>query len=130
MVDPNKSKLPAEPEADARQRQAAIELAATTKLLSKIGWGVLALMIVAVVVFWLGWVRAPDPATICAHKVDLVFNTVGADQREGAEALVGQLEITCVEAAKRKIQMRGKLVYADYAKCVMAASALSQAERC
>ena len=118
-----------EPEADARQREAAAELATTVRLLSKIGWGALAVIVLAVFVFWFTKVRAPDPATICAHKVELVLEA-GADQRGGAEALVGQLEAKCVDAAKRKIQMRGKLVYAEYAKCVMAATALSDAERC
>ncbi len=119
-----------EPDLDARQRQAAEELAATTRVVAKIAWGLLALAVVASIVFWFGWVRAPSPQEICAHKVELVFATVGEDQREGAEALAAQLEVQCVEAAKQKIQMRGKLVYAKYAKCVMAATSLDEAERC
>ena len=44
--------------------------------------------------------------------------------------MIGQLELKCVSAAERKIQLRGKLVYAKYAKCVMAAGSLMDAERC
>lgn len=119
-----------EPDLDARQREAAEELAATTRIVAKIGLGLFALMLVGIFVFWLGWVRAPSPHEICQHKVDLVFSTVGEEQREGAEALAGQLEVKCVEAAQTKIRMRGKLVYAKFAKCVMAAKTLDEAERC
>ncbi len=125
-----KPDLEGEQDLEARQREAAEELAATKKIMVKVALGLVGLVVVAIVVFWFGWVRAPSPQVICQHKVELVFATVGEDQREGAEALVGQLEVQCVEAAKKKIQMRGKLVYAEYAKCVMAATTLDEAERC
>lgn len=99
-------------------------------VLRKVVLGVLVLCVVAVIVFWLGWVRAPSPEQICKHKIELVIETVGEDQTEGAEALIGQLEAKCVAAAERKILLRGKLVYAEYAKCVMAAGSLMDAERC
>jgi hypothetical protein len=105
-------------------------MAGTRAVIRKVGLAVLAVVCVGVVVFWLGWVRAPSPEQICKHKVELVLATVGEDQREGAEVLISQLELKCVTAAKRKIQLRGKLVYADYAKCVMRAESLMEAERC
>jgi hypothetical protein len=94
---------------------------------SRIG---LALVVVAVIVFWLGWVRAPSPAQVCKHKIALVEATVGEDQTDGAQALVGQLEAKCIIAAERKIRLRGKLVWAEYAKCVTRATTLSDAEGC
>lgn len=99
-------------------------------VLSKVGIGVLVLSVISVLVFWLGWVRAPSPEQICKHKIELVIATVGEDQTEGADALIGQLEGKCVTAAERKILLRGKIVYAEYAKCVMAATTLMDAERC
>lgn len=105
-------------------------MAGTRKVLTRVSLAVLVLAVVSVFVFWLGWVRAPSPEEICRHKIELVIMTVGEDQTEGAEALIGQLEAKCVEAAERKIQLRGKLVYADYAKCVIAAQTLTDAERC
>jgi hypothetical protein len=119
-----------EPELDRRQREAAEELEASKKVVAKVLWAMVAAVLVAIVVFWFGWVRAPSPEAICQHKVNLVFATVGEDQRDGAEALVSQLEIKCVEGARKKILMRGKLVYADYAKCVMAATTLDEYEHC
>lgn len=115
---------------DERQRKAAEELERSKKVVAKIGWIVVAILAMATVVFWFGWVRAPSPEQICQHKVELVFATVGDEQREGAEALVSQLELKCVEAAQTEIRMRGKLVYAKYAKCVMAATTLDEAEGC
>ena len=88
------------------------------------------LVVVAIFVFWYGWVRAPSPEEICAHKSQLVIETAPPEQREGAEALVAQLEVKCIQAAQRKIKLRGKLVYAKYAKCVMAATTLTEFERC
>jgi hypothetical protein len=105
-------------------------MAGTRAVLRKVGIAVLVLSVVSVLVFWLGWVRAPSPEQICKHKIELVIATVGEDQTEGADALIGQLEAKCVEAAERKILLRGKIVYADYAKCVMAAGSLMDAERC
>ncbi|NVB38441.1 hypothetical protein G6O69_11415 [Pseudenhygromyxa sp. WMMC2535] len=92
--------------------------------------GVVGLLSLAIFVFWLGWVRAPSPQELCAHKVQLVLDTASPEQSEGADALIMRLEISCVESVKRKIQLRGKLVYADYAKCVMTAQTLMDAERC
>ena len=61
---------------------------------------------------------------------DLELIDAGQAQAEGAGALVGQLEAKCITKLERKIQMRGKIVYAEYAKCVTAATTLSDAERC
>ncbi|PRP98814.1 hypothetical protein ENSA7_64460 [Enhygromyxa salina] len=99
-------------------------------VIRKVSVILLGLMIVGVFVFWFGWVHAPTPEQVCQHKIQLVHETVGEDQTDGAEALVGQLEANCVIAANRKIQLRGKLVWAEYAKCVTAATTLADAERC
>jgi hypothetical protein len=105
-------------------------MAGTRAVLRKVVLGMLVFSVVAVFVFWLGWVRAPSPEQVCKHKIELVIATVGEDQTEGADALIGQLEGKCVEAADRKILLRGKLVWAEYAKCVTAAESLMDAERC
>lgn len=99
-------------------------------LMGKAAFASVILVVIAVVVFWFGWVRAPGPTEVCKHKIELVTQTAGAEQDEGAGALIGQLEAKCVTKLERKIKMRGKLVYAEYAKCVMAAETLADAERC
>jgi hypothetical protein len=117
-------------QADALARQAAAELDAAKAIARKVAAALSVAIVLAIFVFWLGWVRAPSPQAICEHKVELVLATVGPEQRDGADALIDQLELKCVEAAERKIQMRGKIVYADYAKCVIAATTLAEAENC
>lgn len=106
------------------------DMAATRTVMRTAGLITVVVLVVAVVVFWLGWVRAPSPQQVCKHKIELVIATAGEDQTEGAGALVGQLEARCVAAAQRKIRLRGKIVYAQYAKCVVGATTLSDAERC
>ncbi len=83
-----------------------------------------------VFVFWLVFVRAPSPPEVFQHKIDLVIAEVGTEQAEGADALIGKLQSKCVERAADKIKLRGKLEYAKYARCVVAATSLANAERC
>ena len=98
--------------------------------MGKVAFATVIVVAIVVVVFWIGWVRAPAPTEVCKHKIELVTATAGAQQDEGAGALIGQLEATCMTKLERKIKLRGKLVYAEYAKCVVAAETLSDAERC
>lgn len=76
---------------------------------------------------WFIFVRAPSPAAICEHKINLVLA-----EAQGADAgpLVDTLRSTCITNAERRIKMRGKIKYANYARCVAAASSLENAERC
>ena len=117
-----------EPEDHAAITEA--DMAATRVVLRKGGLIGSLVVVFGIFVFWLGWVRAPSPQAMCRYKIELVIATAGEDQTEGADALIGQLEAKCVAAAKRKIQLRGKIVYAKYAKCVTAATTLADAERC
>ena len=80
--------------------------------------------------FWFVFVRAPSPTEVCQHKIELVLAEVGADKAEGADVLIDKLQNKCVERAADKIKLRGKLEYAKYARCVVAATSLADAERC
>lgn len=81
-----------------------------------------------VLTFWLVYVRAPAPDEVCTHKIELVMQEVkpGID----ASALVESLKKSCVKAAEQKILLRGKIKYANYARCVVAAEDLMAAETC
>jgi hypothetical protein len=85
---------------------------------------------IAIFGFWLIFVRAPSPSEVCEHKIQLVLAEVPPEQREGADALIAQLQLRCEAAAEKKIQYRGKIVYAEYARCVAKAQTLGDAERC
>jgi hypothetical protein len=80
--------------------------------------------------FWLVWIRAPDPQRVCAHLVDLARAEAGADTPRAVAALVERLERRCVEDKARIMRMRDKIEYAKYARCVVAAPTLGDAERC
>lgn len=114
----------------AAERATADELAKLRALARKATLASLTVSTLAVFIFWLGWVRAPTPTQICQHKIELVTNTLGQDQSPGAAALVSQLEANCVDGAEQIIRLRGKVVYAKYAKCVSAATSLAEAEQC
>lgn len=80
--------------------------------------------------FWLIYVRAPSPTQVCAHLIALTRQDAGDTAPKAVDALVTRLEKRCVEDKTRIMQMRDKLEYAKYARCVVAATSLEDAERC
>ena len=54
----------------------------------------------------------------------------GNEHGEAVEHLLDQYRLGCRKQAEALLQLRGKLVYARHAKCVMAARTLTDAERC
>ncbi len=81
-----------------------------------------------ILTFWFVYVRAPSPEEVCKHKIELVMQEAkpGLD----ATALLDTLQTSCVKAARQKIQLRGKIKYANYARCVAEAENLMVAETC
>lgn len=81
---------------------------------------------------WFVYVRAPGPHDVCRHIIEVTMRE-SADQGvggDGQNAVVSQLEERCVQQKLDKIQLRGRVVWARYAKCVMAASDLDTVFRC
>ena len=93
----------------------------------RIAGAVLAVLAVGIFAFWYGWVKAPSAQALCDHKIDLV--RAEAEDRD-AEPLIELLRQTCVDNAQRRVQMRGKLKYAVYARCVVKSKTLAESERC
>jgi hypothetical protein len=78
--------------------------------------------------FWWGWVRAPAPRAVCEHIVGLMA-------KESAERTIDEktrallMEATseqCVSRAQDKLQLRGRLGYARWAKCMAAAQPVDE----
>lgn len=92
-------------------------------------WVALAVSIFALTIgaLWMLFVHAPAPTVVCEHKIELALAGV-TDQDPGP--LIEHLQSTCVQNAERRIQLRGRIKYANYAKCVVAAESLEEAERC
>jgi hypothetical protein len=80
--------------------------------------------------FWLIYVRAPGPEQVCAHLIALTRQDAGDTAPKAVDALVTRLEKRCIEDKSRIMKMRDKLEYAKYARCVVAATSLEDAERC
>jgi hypothetical protein len=98
----------------------------------KIASGIVLAIVVAIFAFWAFFVRAPGPAVVCDHIIDVTLRE--ADQQnlamETQAELMERLRERCIEHKIDKIQLRGRLRYADYAKCVLSTNDLAEIERC
>jgi hypothetical protein len=90
------------------------------------------LFVATLVTLWWIFVRAPGPEEVCDHIVEVTLNEARSAQMnpESEAALVSGLQERCIKHKLDKIQLRGRVKYADYAKCVMAADSLLDVESC
>lgn len=79
---------------------------------------------------WMIFVHAPGPEAVCARLTEMTLAEAGDEHPEAAAALVERIEQRCVDDKRRIIQYRGKIEYAEYARCVMRAERLEAAESC
>ena len=93
---------------------------------------VLASSALALLIAWFIFVDAPDPKTLCRHITEItVAEAKSSSLSESTQdSLVQQLETRCIEHKRNKILLRGKLKYADYARCVMKGRSLREIEGC
>lgn len=94
----------------------------------------LSVLSVTVVLFGLWWtfLRAPGPEVVCDHILDVTMREAeaqGMDVQSQAR-LVETTKEQCIEHKRDKIQLRGRIKYAEYAKCVMDADDLRSIGRC
>ncbi|MEZ4385542.1 MAG: hypothetical protein R3A79_29765 [Nannocystaceae bacterium] len=93
--------------------------------------GVIALTVVAfLTVVWFFLLRAPAPEVVCNHIIEMTVAEVGDKAPHARDALIDQLRLRCTKEKRTKLRLRGKYYYAEYAKCVMRASTLAEAESC
>lgn len=92
---------------------------------------VLGLVLVLFAVWW-AFVRAPGPVAVCEHIMEVTLREAGdhALSHESLSRLVGSTRDQCLAHKRDKIQLRGRIKYAEYAKCVMAAETLGEIGRC
>jgi len=83
-------------------------------------------------VLWWIFVRAPGPEELCEHIVQVTLDEArSANMNPQSEAsLVSGLQERCIEHKQDKMQLRGRVKYAEYAKCVMSATTLLDVESC
>lgn len=98
-------------------------------------WTVLALAAIGLfagtlALLWFVFVAAASPQEVCDRMVELTLAEAGEKAPKAADALVDRLKDRCVEAKQDQIRLRGKIVWKEYADCVMQAETLGDAERC
>jgi hypothetical protein len=96
----------------------------------KIAGVVLLLIALTLAGLWMAYVRAPAPEAVCEHKIAITLAEAGDQHGPAVDNLLDQLKLQCVKEKHKLLQLRGKIVYARQAKCIMAATTLSDAERC
>ena len=92
---------------------------------------VITLVLAAVVgVLWFLFVVAPPAHEVCQHKSDILVAEAGGAHDDAVANLLDQYRLSCRKQADKTLQLRGKVAYARWAKCVMGSKTLSEAERC
>lgn len=81
---------------------------------------------------WFAFVRAPGPQDVCRHIIEVTSREAaeGGVGGSGQDAVVDQLQARCVQQKLDKIQLRGRVVWAKYARCVMASDDLDTIWKC
>jgi hypothetical protein len=91
-------------------------------------------LVIVAVVFGLWWryVRAPTPTEVCDHIVEVTLAETAASgtSPESEAAIIERIKASCIQHKLDKIQLRGRIRYADYAKCVMAETTLAGVDAC
>lgn len=103
---------------------------ALLKFMRRSGLALLVLAIVGGTLMWQRYVSAPSPAQICEHKISLTETETAQSAKMAGAKLIAKLKATCESSAERRIRLEGKVAYARYARCVIAAKTLADTERC
>lgn len=98
----------------------------------RIASAVVLAVLVALFGFWWGWVRAPGPEAVCDHIV-AVTKREAEDrslEQHSEAALVDQMTERCITHKLDKLRLRGRLQWAQYARCVVASPDLGAIGKC
>lgn len=96
----------------------------------KLAATIVALLVALLVGLWIAFVRAPAPHEVCARKAEILRAEAGSEHGEAVETLLDQYRLGCRKQAETLLRLRGKLVYARFARCVMQARTFAEAETC
>lgn len=93
---------------------------------------VLLLVVGGLVGLWVLFVRAPSPQAVCDHIVQVTVDeaTQSGMSRDSQVVVIEQMRKRCVKHKLDKIQLRGRISYARYARCVVGEQSVSGFSRC
>lgn len=93
--------------------------------------GIVMLVIVAsLFVFWWGWMRAPAPGPLCDHVVEVTMHDSADLDPDTRARLIEATRVQCESLAYDKLKLRGRIKYADWAKCLLDAPDVAAMGRC
>jgi hypothetical protein len=87
----------------------------------KVLGSIVALIGLAILVFWLGWLRAPAAEGVCEHLADVASKESGAD-------MPAMLMQDCVKSLQPP--KFGKIRYVKKMKCLRSAQSSAEIEQC
>lgn len=89
-------------------------------------------IVLAVFSLWFFFVRAPAPPQVCDHILDVTLREAGQQGMapETQADIVERMREQCIQHKLDKIQLRGRIKYAGYAKCVMSSETLADIAGC
>ena len=78
------------------------------------------------------WLRAPSPAVVCQHILDVTVAEAGESDLapETQQALIARIKGECIAHKENKLLLRGRIEYAEYARCVVEHDTLRGIEGC
>jgi hypothetical protein len=81
---------------------------------------------------WWAYVRAPSPAAVCDHIIEMTVAEARATgmSMESEAAIIEKTRQECIAHKLDKIKLRGRIKYARYAKCVVAHRTLDEIYGC
>lgn len=91
-----------------------------------VGWslgGLFAVVAIAVVVFYIGWLRAPEATEVCGNIAKVLKSETGIDLPEKAKT-------DCIAQASTKPMMRGQVPWVQELKCMRDAKSQSELDGC
>lgn len=82
--------------------------------------------------FWWGWVRAPGPDAVCQHIIAVTKSEAeDRSMNSATEAtLIEQMNERCIKHKLDKLKLRGRLKWADYARCIVRGESLAEIGQC
>ena len=90
------------------------------------------LCVATIIGLWWTFVRAPSPEEVCGHIIDVTLaesEATGMSQ-DSQGAVIEQTRRECIQHKRDKLQLRDRVTYAEYAKCVMAGETLEEIYGC
>ncbi|WP_437783735.1 hypothetical protein [Sorangium sp. So ce1097] len=92
------------------------------KTVLKLLGALVGLVVVAVVVFWVGWLRAPAPEAVCEHMGELATKETGASAKKVWD------QAACVK--RMQPPEFGRLKYVKQMKCIVGAESMDGLKSC